>query len=222
MEKIEYSIIIPCLNGGEDITECVNEAFMLLYRYGMSGEVIVADNMSSDSSVKKASARGAIVVSTPQFGWGNAVRNGIMSARGKYIIICDISCDYGAFPDFARLLAHGNRFVTGSRFTDKKHQPHMNKMCKLYGKLGAKLINSKYGCKITDLSSGMCGFRKNDIQKFKLKSGGRDLLAEIAVEFLKAKINICEIPVALRRNQPKRPYFCKYSDIPKGFAKILF
>jgi hypothetical protein len=112
------SVVIPCLNEAETVAACVKEALAVLDRARLAGEVIVADNGSTDGSRELAAAAGSRVVAVPERGYGAALLGGIAVSRGRYVVMgdADMSYDFGSIPDFVRALEAGADLVMGSRF----------------------------------------------------------------------------------------------------------
>src|SRR6478736_2637383 len=115
---LELTVVIPCLNEALTITGCVREAMDALASAGIAGEVVVADNGSTDGSQALATAAGARVVPIAVKGYGNALRGGIAAARGKYVIMGDAdgSYDFSHLPRFVERLRAGADLVMGNRF----------------------------------------------------------------------------------------------------------
>src|SRR5664279_6169345 len=109
---------MPCLNEAETVARCVEEARGALERAGLAGEVVVADNGSTDGSKALAEAAGARVVPVASPGYGAALAGGIAAARGRYVVMgdADLSYDFGGAPDFVKALDAGADLVMGSRF----------------------------------------------------------------------------------------------------------
>src|SRR5277367_5282557 len=118
LQPVELTILMPCLNEAETIEVCVRKAMGFLQRYGVAGEVLIADNGSTDGSQAMAEALGARVVAVPEKGYGAALMGGISDARGRYVIMGDADDSY----DFERLegllehLRNGADLVMGNRF----------------------------------------------------------------------------------------------------------
>ena len=114
---LEVSILMPCLNEAETIAGCVREALAALAAAGVAGEVLVADNGSSDDSPALARAAGARVVEVPGRGYGNALAGGIAAARGRYVLMGDAdgSYDFGELPRFLGALRGGADLAMGCR-----------------------------------------------------------------------------------------------------------
>ena len=115
---MELTVVMPCLNEAETVATCVRKAIGFLADSGISGEVLVADNGSTDGSQALATEAGARVVPVPDKGYGNALMGGIMAARGKYIIMgdADDSYDFTNLMPFLDELRKGADLVMGNRF----------------------------------------------------------------------------------------------------------
>src|SRR5262245_62226141 len=113
----EVSVVMPCLNEADTVAVCVHKALRALKEHGIHGEVIVADNGSTDGSADLAAAGGARVVSAAERGYGHALMAGIAAARGKYVIMgdADDSYDFGDIPRFVDKLREGFDLVQGCR-----------------------------------------------------------------------------------------------------------
>lgn len=117
-EQIELSVVMPCLNEHETVGVCVRKAVAALRQAGISGEVILADNGSTDGSVEIAQAEGARVVHITEKGNGNALKGGILAASGQYVLMADSddSYDFSHIPRFLEQLRSGSDLVLGNRF----------------------------------------------------------------------------------------------------------
>ena len=122
--EIELSVVLPCLNEEEAIAVCINKIKEVLAKEKINGEIIVADNGSSDHSREIAQKLGAKVVIETQRGYGAAYLRGLKEVKGKYIIIgdADNSYDFHDIPKFLKPLKEGCDFVMGSRFSGKIHK----------------------------------------------------------------------------------------------------
>src|SRR4029434_3552125 len=114
---LELTILMPCLNESETIARCIGKSLRSLRELGVEGEVLAADNGSTDGSQKIAADLGARVVPIAEKGYGNALRGGIEAARGKYIIMgdADDSYDFSKLGPFVEKLRGGSDLVMGCR-----------------------------------------------------------------------------------------------------------
>jgi glycosyltransferase involved in cell wall biosynthesis len=117
-EGLELTILLPCLNEAETIETCIDKAMSYLAGSGVSGEVLVADNGSTDGSQQLAAARGARLVQVRDRGYGSALRNGILAARGRYVVMgdADDSYDLSNLGPFVARLREGYDVIMGNRF----------------------------------------------------------------------------------------------------------
>src|SRR5438874_13841350 len=117
-QEVELSVVMPCLNEARTVGKCVAKAVAALRRMGVVGEVVVADNGSSDGSQELARAAGARVVNATRRGYGAALQAGIAAARGRYIVMgdADDSYDFSALEPFLERLRAGDELVMGNRF----------------------------------------------------------------------------------------------------------
>lgn len=205
-DQIELSVILPCLNEAECIGYCVRKIKDVFAREGISGEIIVSDNGSTDDSARIAAAEGAIVVTARIRGYGAAYLRGLKEARGKFIIIADSDSTYDFYdiPVFLTELRRGIDFVMGSRFKGKMEKgamPWMNRyignpilsgMCRLF-----------FRTNLSDIHCGMRGFSRAAYRKMNLKSPGMEFATEMVVAALQNKLSITEIPINYHVRQGK-------------------
>jgi len=118
IEGLELTILLPCLNEAETIETCIDKAMAYLARSDLRGEVLVADNGSTDGSQQLAAAKGARLVQVRDRGYGSTLRNGILAARGRYVVMgdADDSYDLSDLGLFVARLREGYDIVMGNRF----------------------------------------------------------------------------------------------------------
>ena len=118
MDEVELTILMPCLNEGETLATCIAKARAYLERSGVVGEVLIADNGSTDGSQGIAERAGARVVEVPEKGYGSALLGGIRAARGRFVIMgdADDSYDFSTLGPFVEQLRAGADLVMGNRF----------------------------------------------------------------------------------------------------------
>lgn len=203
-DEIEISIVIPCLNEAETLQGCVVEAFAALESNGVAGEVIVADNGSSDGSQEIARQAGARVITVSRKGYGNALQGGIRASEAEYVLMGDAdgSYDFGELPRFLEKLREGFDLVMGCRFPrfggsiergamPWKHRWIGNPVLSGLGKL---FFNSS----VHDFHCGLRAFRKKAIMDLKLETGGMEFASEMVVKSTLYKLKIDQIPITLR------------------------
>lgn len=199
---------MPCLNEAETLGVCIAKAQQALAQNGISGEVIVADNGSSDASVEIAERLGARVVQVPARGYGNALMGGIASAQGKFIVMgdADQSYDFAHIPRFVKKLREGADLVMGNRFTGGIQRNAMPPMHHYFGNpaltaIGRLFFHSPVG----DFYCGMRGFRKSAYEKMSLRTTGMEFATEMVVKATLLKLQIAEVPTTLSPDGRSRP-----------------
>jgi len=199
---------MPCLNEAATVADCVKQARDALAKYGISGEVIVADNGSTDGSRELATAAGARVVPVPVRGYGSALLAGIASARGEYIVMGDAdgSYDFMAVETFLGKLREGYDLVMGNRFKGGVAKGAMPFLHKWLGNpvlsfLGRLFFSSDIG----DFHSGLRGFRRSPILALDLRTTGMEFASEMVVKAAVQELRITEVPVTLGPDKRGRP-----------------
>jgi len=204
----ELTILMPCLNEGKTVQQCVEAALGFLARHQIEGEVLVADNGSTDGSVELARAAGARVVQVAQRGYGAALMAGIDSARGHYVIMGDADCSY----DFSRLdsyverLRAGADLVMGNRFRGGVAPGAMPLLHRYLGNPVLSFIGRLFfRTSIGDFHCGLRGFAKAPMQRLGLVSGGMEFASEMVAKAALARLRIEEVPTTLRPDGRDRP-----------------
>ncbi|MEX0626205.1 MAG: glycosyltransferase [Chloroflexota bacterium] len=202
------SIVMPCLNEEQTVAVCVRKAISWLERAGLSGEVIVVDNGSSDRSVELAEEAGARVVHERRRGYGQTYLRGFTEARGEFIVMGDSDDTYD-FSDLSALiepLKHGADMVVGNRFSggiSRGAMPWAHRY------IGSPIINFVirlfFGTRIGDSQSGLRAFRRSVPERLQLRSGGMELASEMIVSAARAGMTITEVPApyAVRQGESK-------------------
>ncbi len=206
--KKELSIVLPCLNEELTVGVCVSKAVSFLKKYKINGEVIVADNGSTDNSVKIAAKNGARVVHVEQKGYGSALRGGFEAAQGQYIIMADTDDSYDLvnLMPFVEKLREGYDLVMGNRFKGgiKKgampwhHRYIGNPILSFLGKLFFKSPANDFHC-------GLRGFPKETIEEMNLQTTGMELASEIVIKSSILGMKVCEVPTTLSPDGRDRP-----------------
>lgn len=200
LRDIEVSVVMPCLNESETVHLCVWKARTFLYESGISGEVIVADNGSTDKSIELALNAGARVVNVSSNGYGAALLGGINASRGKFIIMgdSDDSYDFLNLDCFVEKLRAGNDFVIGDRFKEKIADNAMPFLHKYLGNPVLSFIGKWFfKSKISDFHCGLRGFSKEAFENLEMQTTGMEFASEMIVKATLQKSKIAEVPVKL-------------------------
>ncbi|MCS7224403.1 MAG: glycosyltransferase family 2 protein [Armatimonadetes bacterium] len=206
-EATEVSIVIPCLNEERSVGFCVREALEALSQMNVKGEVVVADNGSTDRSAEIAEKAGARVVRVTEKGYGNALMGGIEAAKGSLIVIGDGDGSYD-FHDAVRLIGElrkGNDLVIGSRFLGRIEKGAMPWTSRLGNPIMTGIVNLLFGTHVTDSQSGMRSFTRDAYRKMRLQSAGMEWASEMIIKARKAGLKVSEVPITLRRDLRGRP-----------------
>src|SRR5437867_1001101 len=207
-QRVELSIVMPCLNEAATVGDCVKQAREALAKYAINGEVIVADNGSTDGSRELAAAAGARVVPVPMRGYGSALLTGIASARGEFVVMGDADGSYNfmAIDVFLARLREGYDLVMGNRFKGGVAEGAMPFLHRYLGNpvlsfLGRLFFSSEVG----DFHSGLRGFRRSPILALDLRTTGMEFASEMVVKASVEGLRIAEVPVTLSPDKRNRP-----------------
>lgn len=203
----EVSVVIPCLNEEASVGQCVREARQCLAEMGIPGEVIVADNGSTDRSVQNALQAGAIVVSVKQRGYGRALAGGLERARGSILVIGDADGSYD-FREVERLveaIRQGYDVVIGSRFLGQIEPGAMRWTSRIGNPLMTAIVNTLFGAQVTDSQSGMRAFTRSAYAKMSLQSAGMEWASEMIIKAMKAGLKITEVAIPFRKDLRNHP-----------------
>lgn len=207
-QPIEVSVVLPCLNERETVGICVSKAMATLEKAGISGEVVVADNGSTDGSIAIAQSAGARVVHVEQRGYGNALNGGIQAARGVYVLMADSddSYDFRDIPRFIEQLRNGSDLAMGNRFRGGIHDGAMPFLHRYLGNpvltaLGRLFFHSS--CR--DFHCGLRAFRKASYQRMDIRSTGMEFASEMVVKASLLQMNVSEVPTTLAPDGRSHP-----------------
>ncbi|GAA2080130.1 glycosyltransferase family 2 protein [Pseudolysinimonas kribbensis] len=207
-DQLELSIVMPCLNEAETLAICVDKARSYLERSGVAGEVIVADNGSTDGSQRIAADHGARVIDIPRKGYGSALMGGIEAARGRFVIMgdADDSYDLAHLDLFVEALRAGDKLVMGDRFRGGIAPRAMPPLHRYLGNpvlswLGRVLFRSR----IRDFHCGLRGFDRDAILDLGLRTTGMEFASELVVKSTLAGLRIGEVPTTLKKDGRSRP-----------------
>ncbi len=208
LRSVEVSVVLPCLDEARTLETCLRKAQGSLAEQGVRGEVVVADNGSTDGSQKIARACGARVIDVPDRGYGAALRGGIAAARGRYVIMADADDSYalddlGAFVDALR---EGHGLVMGNRFAGGIEPGAMPALHRYVGNPVLSLIGRLFfRIPVHDFHCGMRGFDREQALALDLRSTGMEFASELVVKFALAGASVCEVPTTLARDGRDRP-----------------
>ena len=199
MDEVELTILMPCLNEQQTVAQCVQQARQFLAESGVYGEVLIADNGSTDNSAELAREAGARVVSVTERGYGNALIGGIKAAHGKYVIMgdCDLSYDFLHLDGFIEKLREGYPLVMGCRLDNIA--PGAMPFSQRY--IGVPVLSFlgrlRFHTKVRDFHCGLRGFDREKALALGLSCGGMEFATEIIGKFALSGAQIAEIPVTL-------------------------
>jgi glycosyltransferase involved in cell wall biosynthesis len=202
----ELSIVMPCLNEAETIGTCIQKAQAFLHRYHVAGEIVVADNGSTDGSQAIATLMGARVVHVEAKGYGNALMGGITAARGRYIIMgdADDSYDFLNLNCFVDKLREGHDLVMGCRLPWGGGMIKPGAMPFLHRWWGNPMFTAMarrwFGAPINDVYCGLRGFSKALFERLNLRCTGMEFATEMIIKSSLYREKIVEVPITLHRD----------------------
>ena len=205
---MELTILMPCLNESLTLATCINKAQIFLKENNIDGEILIADNGSTDGSQNIAINAGARVVNIKEKGYGAALIGGCNNALGKYVIMgdSDDSYDFLNLMPFIEKLREGYDLVMGNRF---KGGIEKGAMPPLHRYLGNPVLSTigriLYKSPIKDWHCGLRGYNRESIQKLNLQTTGMEYASEMVVMSTINKLKICEVPTTLKKDGRDRP-----------------
>jgi glycosyltransferase involved in cell wall biosynthesis len=207
-EDIELSVVMPCLNERATVGACVKKALCAMERHGIRGEVIVADNGSTDGSQQIAKESGARVVAIEKRGYGSALRGGIAAARGGFVLMgdADDSYDFTQVHMFVNKLREGYDLVMGNRFRGGILPGAMPALHKYFGNpVLTAVARLFFKTPIGDIYCGLRAFRREAIEHLGLRTQGMEYANEMVVKATTFGLRITEIPTTLSPDGRGRP-----------------
>ena len=207
-EHLGLSVVMPCLNERLTLGICIRKALSTLNAMGILGEVIVADNGSTDGSQALALEAGARVVPVETRGYGSALRGGIAAARGRYVVMgdADDSYDFTQLGDFVNKLDEGYDLVIGNRFEGGIRPGAMSPLHRLLGNPVLSWLGRLFfKCPIGDFHCGLRAFRKDAIDGLHLQSLGMEFASEMIVKATLFRLRVTEVPTVLSPDGRDRP-----------------
>jgi glycosyltransferase involved in cell wall biosynthesis len=200
MPVLELSIVMPCLNEAETLAVCIQKAKRFLETHMIAGEVIIADNGSTDGSQQIANALGARIVHVARRGYGAALMGGIDAAHGKYVAMADAddSYDFLGLMPFVEKLRDGAELVMGNRFQGGIAPGAMPPLHRYLGNPVLSFVGRLfYNAPIGDFHCGLRAFSRDAILKLNLSTTGMEFASEMVVKATLQKLDIREVPTTL-------------------------
>jgi glycosyltransferase involved in cell wall biosynthesis len=223
MPECEVTVLMPCLDEARTLAGCIQEARAALERHRIDGEVLIADNGSTDGSPQIALAAGASVIHVAERGYGSALRGGIDAARGKYVVMGDAdgSYDFGEIPRFVEKLRQGYDLVMGNRFRGTILPGAMPWLHRYIGNpalsgIGRLLFGNPCG----DFHCGLRAFRREAALSWGLRCCGMEFATEVVVRAVLHGAKIAELPITLRPDgRGRAPHLQSFRD---GWRHLRF
>lgn len=224
---MKLSIVMPCLNEADTLEVCIRKAFRGIEDSGVVGEVLVADNGSTDGSIEIGEKLGARVVRVPEKGYGSALMGGIAAARGEFVIMgdADDSYDFLEVPKFVEKLQAGSDLVQGCRLPAGGGTVKPGAMPFLHRWWGnpmfSFLVKLWFGAPIHDVYCGLRGFRKDFQQSLEQRCTGMEFATEMIIKSSLRGAKIAEVPITLHPDGRKAhaPHLKTFRD---GWRTLRF
>ncbi len=207
-EQVELTVLMPCLNEAETLGRCIEQAHQTMKEHHICGEIVIADNGSTDGSQEIARGMNSRVIHVEEKGYGSAVMAGIAAARGKNILMGDAdgSYDFSHIPRFLDKLTEGFDLVMGNRFKGGIQPGAMPPLHRFLGNpvlsgIGRLFFRSHCG----DFHCGLRAFRKEAIDRINLRTTGMEFASEMVVKATLHGLRIAEVPTTLSPDGRSRP-----------------
>lgn len=205
---VELTIVMPCLNEAETLATCIQQARAFFDDHGVDGEVLIADNGSTDGSQQIARDNGARVVDVPEKGYGAALIGGIAAARGRFVAMgdADDSYDFGTLGPFLERLRAGDDLVMGNRFLGGIAEGAMPPLHRYLGNPVLSFVGRLFfRTPAKDFHCGLRAFNKESIRRLELRTTGMEFASEMVVKASLADLRVSEVPTTLRPDGRTRP-----------------
>jgi len=217
---VDVSVVLPCLNEAVSLAACINRARALLDRlrlkHGLVGEIVVADNGSSDNSQAIARALGARVVDVDQRGYGSAIRGGFTAANGRFLVMGDAdgSYDFLQAEPMVMALMDGADLAMGSRFQGEIKSGAMPWKNRYLGNPALTgVLNILFRSGVSDAHCGLRAVRKQALGPLRLSSTGMEFASEMVVKAALLKLRVAEFPITLSPDlRTGRPHLRPWRD----------
>jgi glycosyltransferase involved in cell wall biosynthesis len=224
---VEVSVVMPCLNEADTLEVCIAKAQRALREHHLSGEIIVADNGSTDGSQAIARRMGARVVDVQARGYGNALKGGIAAARGTFVVMgdADDSYDFLEIPKFVEKLREGYDLVQGCRLPSGGGTIRPGAMPTLHRWWGnpmfSAMVRRMFWAPVHDVYCGLRGFRKDLFDRLDLRASGMEFATEMVIKSSLQNARIAEVPITLHPDGRKAhaPHLKTFRD---GWRTLRF
>lgn len=219
-KRKKISVVLPCLNEEKTIGICIEKIKKAFLKYNLDGEIIVADNGSTDRSVEIAKNAGAIVVKEPKKGYGNAYHRGIAEAKGDFIVIADSdnTYDFDEINKFIEPLEEGYDLVIGNRFAGMMDKKAMSFLSKIGNPILSGIMRLFFKSKIHDSQCGMRSFTRTAYNRLNLQTRGMEYASEMIVKAIWQNLKIKEVPISYAPRVSKS----KLSPLRDGWRHLKF
>ncbi len=226
-EAPELSVVMPCLNEADTLAVCIRKAIAAMDQAGIVGEVIVADNGSTDGSREIAVREGARLVDVAARGYGSALKGGIAAARGRFVLMgdADDSYDFGEIPAFVERLRQGDELVQGCRLAKGGGKVMPGAMPFLHKWWGNPMFSAMarwwFKAPINDIHCGMRAFTKDLFHRLELQTSGMEFASEMIIKASLRGARISEVPITLHPDgrQSHGPHLRTFRD---GWRHLRF
>jgi glycosyltransferase involved in cell wall biosynthesis len=224
---VDVSVVLPCLNEAETLATCIEKAREGLRAAGVEGEIVVADNGSTDGSREIAKGLGVRVVEIAERGYGSTLMGGIAAARGRWIVMgdADDSYDFREIPRFVAKLAQGADLVQGCRLPSGGGRVLPGAMPPLHRWWGnpmfSRMARVWFGAPIHDIHCGLRAFSKALVERLDLRCTGMEFASEMVIKATLAGARITETPITLHPDgrHSRAPHLRTFRD---GWRHLRF
>jgi glycosyltransferase involved in cell wall biosynthesis len=224
-DEPELSVVMPCLNEAATIEICIRKALGSFERLGIQGEVVVADNGSTDGSQAIAEELGARVVPVTARGYGAALTGGIAAARGRWVIMgdADDSYDFADLEPFVTRLREGYELVNGNRFKGGIREGAMPWLHRRLGNPALSFVGRRlYGTPCGDIYCGLRGFDRRKVTALDIRSSGMEFAIEMIVKATMMGLKVTEVPTTLSPDaEGREPHLNTWRDGWRSIRLLL-